>query len=58
MIIPYTIPEIWCVTDIINFHFGLFFALLPANSPKYQNLKKNEKQAWRYHHFAYVYQKL
>ena len=29
MIICYTVPEIWCVTDIIIFHFGLFFALLP-----------------------------
>ena len=23
-----TVPEIWCVTDITIFHFGLFFALL------------------------------
>ena len=30
MIICYTVPEIWCVTDTITiFHFGLFFALLP-----------------------------
>ena len=30
MIIWYTVPEIWCVTDVIViFHFGLFFALLP-----------------------------
>ena len=30
MIICYTVPEIWCVTDVIViFHFGLFFALLP-----------------------------
>ena len=34
MIIWYTIPEIWHVTDgqmyiIVIFHFGLFFALLP-----------------------------
>ena len=30
MIIWYTVPEIWCVTDaIVTFHFGLFFALLP-----------------------------
>ena len=33
MIIYYTVPEIWCVTDVIDlFHFGLF------NSPK--NKKK------------------
>ena len=26
----YTVPEIWCMTDVIAiFHFGLFFALLP-----------------------------
>ena len=26
MIIYYTLPEIWCVTDVIViFHFGLFF---------------------------------
>ena len=23
-----TVPEIWCVTDVIIFHFGPFFALL------------------------------
>ena len=30
MIMWYTFPEIWLVTDVIvMFHFGLFFALLP-----------------------------
>ena len=30
MIICYTVPEIWGVTDVIAmFRFGLFFALLP-----------------------------
>ena len=29
MIICYTGPEIWCVTDVIIFHFGPYFALLP-----------------------------
>ena len=29
MIICYTVPEIWCVTDVIIFYFGPFFALLP-----------------------------
>ena len=49
MIIYYTVPEIWCVTDIIIlFHFGLF------NSPKNKNFKK--KKAWRYH-FTLMYQK-
>ena len=31
MIICYTVPEIWCVTDVIVIlHFGLFFAHLPC----------------------------
>ena len=29
MVICYTVPEIWCVTDVVIFHFGPFFALLP-----------------------------
>ena len=38
------VPEIWCVTDVIViFHFGPFFALLPPNSPKYQNFDKVKK---------------
>ena len=40
MIICYTSPEIWCEMDIIIFHFGPFFALLPPTSPKNQNFKK------------------
>ena len=36
-------PEIWSVADIILYCFGLFFALLPLNSPKNQNLKKKKK---------------
>ena len=44
MIICYTVPEIWRMTDVIViFHFGIFFALLlpppPANPP---NRPKNE----------------
>ena len=39
MIICYTIPEIWYMTD-----FGLFFALLPPNSPKKSNFQKSEKK--------------
>ena len=59
MIICYTIPEIWHMTDVtVIFHFGLFFALLPPTSPKNENFKKNEKKAWRYHHFIHVHQKL
>ena len=31
MIICYTVPEMWHMTDVIAiFHFGLFFALLPS----------------------------
>ena len=41
MIICYTVPEIWCVMDVIAFfHSGLFFAFLPPNSPKNQNFLK------------------
>ena len=42
------------------FSFWAIFCLppLPPNSPKNQNEKKNEKKAWRYHHFTHVYQKL
>ena len=41
MIICYTVPEIWCVTDIIIFHFGPCFALLSQQLEK-SKLKKNE----------------
>ena len=61
MIICYTVPEIQRVTDVIFiFHFGLFFVLYPSNNPKNQNLKKKKKKknAWRYHRFTYVYQKV
>ena len=58
LIICYTVPEIWHVTDVIViFHFGLFFALLPQQ-PKPSKFLKNEKTSWRYHHFTHVYQKL
>ena len=29
MMMCYTVPEIWCMTGVIIFHFGPFFALLP-----------------------------
>ena len=44
MIICYTIPEIWYMTDVITFYFGLFFALLSPNSPKNQTFKKVGKK--------------
>ena len=44
MIICYTVPETWRVTDVIViFQFGLFFAILPPTSSKSQNLKKMKK---------------
>ena len=36
MIICYIVPEIWHVTNVIIFHFGLFFALLHPSRPKNQ----------------------
>ena len=42
-----TVPEIWCVTDVIVIsHFGLVFVLLPPffNSPKNQNFGKMKKK--------------
>ena len=36
-----TVPEIWCVTDLIIFHFGSFLPFYtPKNSPKNQNFEK------------------
>ena len=44
MIIGFTVPEIWHVTDVtVIFHFGLFFALLPPNSPKNEHFRKMKK---------------
>ena len=37
MIICHTVPDIWCVTDVIIFHFGSFFPFHPPNSRKNQN---------------------
>ena len=54
MITGYTVPEIWCVMDVTAiFHFGLFFTLLPPNSPKNENFEKNKKNTWIYHHFTH-----
>ena len=41
----YTVPEIWCVTDVIDiFYIGLFFILPPPlQQPKKSKLKKNKK---------------
>ena len=52
MITGVIVPEIWHVTDVIIFQFGQFFALLPPNSPQKKKNQKNEKNAWRFHHFT------
>ena len=47
IIICYTVPEIWHMTDVtVVFHFGLYFPLLPPppNTPKKSKFKKNEKK--------------
>ena len=57
MIICYIVPEIWHVTDVIViFHFGLFFALIPPNSPKNQNFEKMRKPPGDIIILHYVYQ--
>ena len=43
MIICYTVPEIWHMTDVIViFHFGLFLPFYPPNSLKNQNFQKRK----------------
>ena len=45
IIICYTVPEIWCLMDVIVvLHFGIFFALLAPSSPKNENFKTIKKQ--------------
>ena len=39
------VPEIWSVTDRIFCNFGPFFALLPPDNLKNQNLEKLENKA-------------
>ena len=39
-----TVCEIWCVTDVINFHFRPFFAILTSQQPKKSKLKKKWKK--------------
>ena len=51
MIICFTVPEIWHMSDVIViFH-------LPPNSPKNENFTKIKANTWRYHHLSQVYQK-
>ena len=47
IIICYTALDIWCMTDVIIFHFGLFFALLPPLQPitwKFQQQQKKRRK--------------
>ena len=49
MITCYTVPEIWRMTNaILIFHFEIFFALLPPNSPKNDNFKTMKKKTLGY----------
>ena len=44
MIICFIVPETWHMTDVIIFHFELFFILLPPlQPPKNENFKKMKK---------------
>ena len=44
MIICFIVPETWHMTNVIIFHFGLFFVLLPPlQPPKNENFKKMKK---------------
>ena len=44
MTICYTVPQIWCVMDVIViFHFGLFLAFYSPNTRKNENFKNMEK---------------
>ena len=49
------VPEIWSTANMIFCHFGLFFAPLPPYGPRISKFWKNEKNAWKYYHFGYVY---
>ena len=61
MIICFTVPEIWHMTDVIViFNSGQFFPLYyphPPLQPQKWKYHKNEKISWRYHHFTQLYQK-
>ena len=53
VIIWYTVPEIWCMADVIViFHFGLFFAFLPPLTAQKNQIskkwKKRDRQKKRY----------
>ena len=59
IMICYTVPEIWHVSDVIViFHLGQFLFLLSRLQPQKWKFHKNEKKPWRYQHLPQVYQKL
>ena len=43
MIICYTVPEIWCVTDVIIFILGYFLPFYPLTTQKIKIKKKRKK---------------
>ena len=43
MIICYTVPETWHVTDVIIFHFGLFLPFYPPTAQKIKISNKRKK---------------
>ena len=52
MIICYTVPDIWRMTDVII--GAIFLTFCPPNNPENQNF---EKIIWRCRHFTHVFQK-
>ena len=62
MITCYTVPDIWCVINVIINYFS-FWAIFcpftpPTPTPKQSKKSEMKKTACRYHHFIYVYQNL
>ena len=55
-IICYTVPEIWCRTDVIV--IGLFFDLLSRPTAWKMKISKKMKKSIQCHNFTQVYQKL
>ena len=60
MIIGYTFPEICMARDVCNCFFSFWTIFYPFTSVTAWKMKilEKEKNSWRYHHFAQVYQKL
>ena len=55
MIIGYTVPEIWHMTDVIIIFLGYFLPFYPLTDRK-MKMSKKLKSTSRYHHFTKVYQ--